>query len=511
MAKHYLSKSKLLSFLQCPRRLYLEVKQPELASPSDGAMAIMAAGHTVGEVARSLHAGGVLIESQGNLSEAIRQTVQHLADRQRKPLFEATIQHDGTLVRTDLLLPAKKAWRLVEVKSSTSVKDYHLLDAAIQRFVLEKAGVPVDSVAVQFIDNTFVYPGKGCYHQVKRNGEVNSLFTQEDVSADIGPLVKKDVSGWIKAARKTLDGKLPPMTDNCDDPYECPFKAYCHADAPEYPVDCLPRIGVQAAGLRAQGYDDIRDIPAGVLANPVQERVRKLTIFGKAELRPEAAAKLSELGWPRYYLDFETMNFAVPIWKGTRPYQQVPFQWSCHVGHEDGTMIHREFLDLSGDDPSRAFAESLLAAVNKRGPIMVYNQAFEGRIVAELALRCKDLATPLGAVAARFVDLLPITRENYYHPAMKGSWSIKSVLPTIAAELDYAGLEEVQDGGAAQRAFVEAIAPETAASRKKDLKRALLAYCERDTEAMVRLAKFLLGGTTKGLAKLTHSARPAAH
>ena len=340
---------------------------------------------------------------------------------------------------------------------------------------------------------------------------MNSLFTQEDVSADIGPLVKKDVSGWIKAARKTLDGKLPPMTDNCDDPYECPFKAYCHADAPEYPVDCLPRIGVQAAGLRAQGYDDIRDIPAGVLANPVQERVRKLTIFGKAELRPEAAAKLSELGWPRYYLDFETMNFAVPIWKGTRPYQQVPFQWSCHVGHEDGTMIHREFLDLSGDDPSRAFAESLLAAVNKRGPIMVYNQAFEGRIVAELALRCKDLATPLGAVAARFVDLLPITRENYYHPAMKGSWSIKSVLPTIAAELDYAGLEEVQDGGAAQRAFVEAIAPETAASRKKDLKRALLAYCERDTEAMVRLAKFLLGGTTKGLAKLTHSARPAAH
>ncbi|HUX24448.1 MAG TPA: DUF2779 domain-containing protein, partial [Burkholderiales bacterium] len=275
MAKHYLSKSKLLSFLQCPRRLYLEVKQPELASPSDGAMAIMAAGHTVGEVARSLHAGGILIESQGNLSEAIRQTAQHLADKQRKPLFEATIQHDGTLVRTDLLLPEKKAWQLVEVKSSTSVKDYHRLDAAIQRFVLEKAGVAVDSVAIQFIDNTFVYPGKGCYHQVKRNGEVNSLFAKEDVSADIAPLVKKDVAGWIKAARKTLDGKLPPMTDNCDDPYECPFKAYCHADAPEYPVDCLPRIGAQAASLRAQGYDDIRDIPTGVLANPVQERVRK--------------------------------------------------------------------------------------------------------------------------------------------------------------------------------------------------------------------------------------------
>lgn len=511
MVKHYLSKSKLLSFLQCPRRLYLEVTHPELATVSDGAAAIMETGNTVGEIARSLHADGILIDSQGNLSEAIRQTTQHLAAKQRKPLFEATFQHDGTLVRSDLLLPTKKAWHLVEVKSSTSVKDYHLADAAIQRFVLEKAGVAVDGVSIQVIDNSFVYPGKGCYHEVKRNGEVNNLFAQTDVSADIAPLVKTEVPGWIKAARTTLAGKLPPLTDHCNKPYPCPFIAHCHADGPEYPVDCLPNIGTKAANLRAQGYDDIRDIPAGVLANPVQERVRKLTVSGKPELRPEAAARLSELGWPRYYLDFETMNFAVPIWKGTRPYQQVPFQWSCHIGREDGTMDHREFLDLSGYDPSRGFADALLAAVGKRGSILVYNQGFEGRIVKELALRYKDLAKPLASVAERFVDLLPITRENYYHPAMKGSWSIKAVLPTIAAELDYAGLDEVQDGGGAQWAFVEAIAPETTAERKKELSRALLAYCERDTEAMVRLTKFLLSGTNKRLPKNAQAARPAAH
>lgn len=511
MTKHYLSKSKLLSFLQCPRRLYLEVNQPELATVSEGAQAIMATGNVLGDIARSFHAGGVLIESQGNLSEAIRQTAEHLAAKQRKPIFEATFQHEGTLVRADLLLPEKKAWRLVEVKSSTSVKDYHLADAAIQRFVLEKAGVAVDRVSVQVIDNTFVYPGKGCYHEVKRNGTVNSLFAQTDVSADIAPLVKKEVSGWIKAARKTLDGKLPAMTDRCDDPYECPFKAHCHANAPEFPVEALPRIGGKAAGLRAKGYDDIRDIPAGVLDNKLHEWVRKLTVSGKSELRPEAAAKLSALAWPRYYLDFETMNFAVPIWKGTRPFQQVPFQWSCHIGRKDGTMIHREFLELSGEDPSRAFAESLIAAAGKAGPILVYNQAFEGRVVKELAARYKDLARSLDLIAKRFVDLLPITRDNYYHPAMKGSWSIKAVLPTIAAELDYAGLDGVQDGGQAQLAFVEAIAPGTTAARKQVLKRALLAYCERDTEAMVRLAGFLLGGKPKGLRKKHPASRLAAH
>ena len=178
MIKRYLSKSKLLSFLQCPRRLYLEVTHPGLATVSDGAAAIMESGNTVGEIARSLHADGVLIESQGNLSEAIRQSAQHLAAKVRAPLFEATFQHDGTLVRTDLLLPAKNAWHLVEVKSSTRVKDYHLADAAIQRFVLEKAGVAVDGVSIQVIDNSFVYPGKGRYHEVKPNGKVNSLFAQ---------------------------------------------------------------------------------------------------------------------------------------------------------------------------------------------------------------------------------------------------------------------------------------------------------------------------------------------
>lgn len=511
MAKHYLSKSKLLSFLQCPRRLYIEVKQLVPVTFSASAKAMMDTGNTVGEVARSLHAGGILIESQGNLSEAIRQTSAHLAEKQRKPLFEATFQYDGALVRTDLLLPEKKTWHLVEVKSSAKVKDYHLSDAAIQRFVLEKAGVAVGSVSLQVIDNSFVYPGKGCYHEVKRNGTVNSLFAKTDVSAEIAPLVKKGVAGWIKAARKTLDGKLPAMTDNCDDPYECPFKAYCHADAPEYPIDCLPGIGAKAADLRAHGYQDIRDIPVGVLGNKRREWVRKLTLSGKPELRPEAATQLSALGWPRYYLDFETIKFAVPIWKGTRPYQQVPFQWSCHVGRKDGSMIHREFLDLSGDDPSRAFAEALLAVIGKRGPILVYNQGFEGRIVRELALRYKDLSQSLSALAERFVDLLPITRENYYHPAMKGSWSIKSVLPTIAAELDYGQLEEVQDGDGAQLAFAEAIAPATTAARKNQLNRALLAYCERDTEAMVRLTQFLLGNKTKSMQKRSQTPRQMVH
>ena len=141
----------------------------------------------------------------------------------------------------------------------------------------------------------------------------------------------------------------------------------------------------------------------------------------------------------------------------------------------------------------RAFAESLLTTLKTAGPILVYNQAFEGRIIRELAARFPDLEAALTALLPRLVDLLPLTRQHYYHPDMKGSWSIKAVLPTIAPDLDYATLDGVQDGGQAQQAYLEAITPETPTTRKKAIERSLKAYCGRDTEAMVRLAHFLMG------------------
>ena len=489
--KNHLSKSKLMSFLQCPRRLYLEVHRPELAEESADSQARMAAGIEVGEVARTLRPGGVLVGQDGNLAAALEHTHALLARAARTPLFEATFQHDAVLVRADLLTPNKKRWDLIEVKAAVDVKDHYYPDVAIQAFVLQGAGVALERVVLQHINREFVYPGGGCYHEVKKNGAVNSLFTESEVTQDVAPLLKEDVPQWIRAARQTLRGDLPPMTDHCDDPVECPFQGYCHKDAPEYPISCLPYIGKKRiAALQLEGYQDIRDIPPGVLEKR-QEWVRRVTVSGKPELRKGARASLTALSYPRYYLDFETIQFAVPIWKGTRPYQQIPFQWSCHSESRDGRTQHQAFLDLSGEDPRRAFAQALLEVLRTRGPIMVYSVGFEGRVVRELAQHCPDLADDLLAIIPRFVDLLPIAREHYYHPLMAGSWSIKAVLPTIAPDLDYATLDEVQDGGQAQQAYLEAIAHDTTPERKKALKKALLAYCGRDTEGLVLLARFL--------------------
>ncbi|MHB1512371.1 MAG: DUF2779 domain-containing protein [Acidiferrobacter sp.] len=486
-----LSKSKLMAFRQCPRRLWLSVHRPDCVPADDTNEAVLATGTDVGVIARQGWPDGLLIAPDGPLTEALSQTQTALAAR--KPLFEATVQRHGVLVRADVLVPTPRgpAFDLIEVKSSTRVKDYQLEDVAIQSQIFAAAGVPLRRRVLQYINNAFVYPGGGRYHEVRPDGSRNSLFAAEDVTEAVES-IQAEVPGWIDVARRTLAGAMPDETDGCNDPYPCPYQAFCHAQAPEYPLSCLPRIRAEAiAALAEKGYKDVRDIPAGVLTVPAHEWVRQVTCSGQPELRPGARAALAVLDYPRYYLDFETIQFAVPIWPGTRPYEQLPFQWSCHVEKKDKTLTHQEFLDLSGEAPMRTFAESLLTTLKTAGPILVYNQAFEGRIIRELAARFPDLGAALTALLPRLVDLLPLTRAHYYHPDMKGSWSIKAVLPTIAPDLDYATLDGVQDGGQAQQAYLEAITSETPTIRKNAIERSLKAYCERDTEAMVRLVRFL--------------------
>ena len=240
-----------------------------------------------------------------------------------------------------------------------------------------------------------------------------------------------------------------------------------------------------------EGYRDVREVPESAIGDGRARRVWDATLTGRPSVDPDAAVFLKELEYPRYYLDFETISFAVPIWAGTRPYEQLPFQWSYSVEEEDGPVTHREFLDTSGDAPMRPCAEALITALGTEGPVFAYT-GFEGRILRETAARYADLAPSLNAIALRIIDLHGIANAYYYHPAQKGSWSLKAVLPTIAPELDYGNLTDVADGGGAQLAYLEIIGSETSATRKDELMRALHVYCRRDTDGMVRIAQFFL-------------------
>ncbi|MGF1546743.1 MAG: DUF2779 domain-containing protein [Thiotrichales bacterium] len=477
-----LSKSRIQVYRQCPKRLWLRIHRPDLGGESAGAAMRLRYGTAVGEVARSLYPGGVLIDTD-DLSTAMRQTARALAEAPR-PLFEATFEAERVLVRVDLLLPAERGFRLVEVKSSTQVKDYHLDDAAVQAWVAGRAGVTLDRVEIAHLDKTFVYPGAGDYRR---------LFHHADIGAEIAQRLDA-VPDWIAGARATLAGPEPDIApgDQCGDPFECPFLGYC-APTPEgdpgYPPEILPYGKALAAELRAEGYRDLRAVPPERLSKPKHQRIWRASISGRAELDPAAAEILGALGYPRYYLDFETIAFPVPVWPGARPYQQIPFQWSCHIETPSRPLDHAEFLATTAADPRRAFSETLLATLGTEGPVIVYHAAFERTRLRELGAHFDDLAPAIENIIERLLDLLPIARDHYYHPDMRGSWSIKAVLPTIAPELAYDDLD-VADGQMAQDAYAEMIHPETAVERREELRRGLLVYCGRDTEAMVRVFEF---------------------
>lgn len=500
-AARNLSKSRLMSARQCLKRLWLEVHKPELAVLSAATQAAFSAGHAVGAVARKIYGtpGSVLIPYEGGLQHAIRKTTRLLNEGTRSgaqigarfstqfgarfPVFEATLAFGGVLVRIDVLLPDGHSWRIIEVKSSTSVKDDHLFDTAVQSWVFRGSGYLAGQTLLAHIDNGFVYAGGDNYL---------GLLREVDIGADVERL-QTEVASLVKVARDAVAGGEPEIAvgKQCNTPYECPFIDYCWP-RDEFPVQTLPRASKGTAGEWIRlGITDLRQVPERQLTDR-QRWVQRVTRSGAAELLPGAKAFADSLGYPRYYLDFETIAPAIPRWANTRPYEVLPFQWSCHYEASAGEVEHAEFLDLSGEPPMRRVAESLIRVLGQSGVVLMYS-SYERVVISHLVQRFPDLAPALTEIIERLVDLKRVTEEHYYHPAMAGSWSLKSVLPTISADSGYTELEGIQEGTEASEGYLEAIDPATPEQRKAELEQQLLRYCRFDTDAMRRLVTFFAG------------------
>jgi hypothetical protein len=492
-----LSKSKLLQARQCAKRLWLQVHQPELAVDDSAQRQRLAEGTRFGDLARELMGGGILIEHQDDLATAVESTRAAVAGaREGDRFFEAAFSHDGVLVRADALEHTRSGWVLTEVKSSTEVKGYHVEDAAVQAWVLRQSGLTLSALQIGFVDNAFVY---------RKPGDYRGLLRIEAVDTAVRPLLEQ-VDEWVVEARATLAGSMPEIKtgEHCEQPFACPFIDFCQSQEPpdsDFPVGTLYRGKKIAAALRAEGLHDLHEVPVERLKNPIHRRAVTAIRAGRAIIEDELPRLLAAIPYPRHYLDFETIGFAVPRWLGTRPYQQVPFQFSCHVETAPGQVEHREFLDLSGNSPIEPFADALIAACGEAGPIVVYNQSFEAGRIKELAEMLPHRAAALLRLLDRLFDLLPPIRNHYYHPDLHGSFSIKAVLPTVVPELRYDALDGVHDGGDAQAAFVEAIAPSTSSDLRSQIEGQLRRYCSLDTLAMLRLLQELAGDrsqTTSG-------------
>jgi hypothetical protein len=501
-----LSKSDLLSLLQCPRKLWLEKHHPdEIPQGTTSQERRTMDGHLVNEKARS-ELGKTFIWPQGrdDPQRAMDDALASLAAAPNTPVVEMPMYREGLYCRADALVPVEGGYALRETKASTfplktdkvtpdKPKDHFVTDIAIQAWVAEATGLPIVNCDMNLLNSRWTYRGDGDYEGLFRLQNVDALMAARKTSVPV----------WLEQARTTIDGPMPDtkVGSHCKKPHDCAFVTRCKAMEPAleaHPVELLPDLAGKnlAKELRSKGFASLPDVPREFLAGNREAmywRIQAAHLTGEAVLEKGTVETLSALPYPRYYFDFEGIDLPVPRWTGVRPYEQIPFQWSCHVERTPGVFEHHAFLDVSGNDPSLACIERMREVIDETdgGPLLVFFQTYEKGRLKELGERHPEFKELTEVYISRLFDLHPLVKDNYYHPDMKGSFSIKKVLPTIAPDLRYEDLEDIREGTGAQVGYLHAAFSPLGKKAREKLVRNALAYCEQDTWAMVVIGLFL--------------------
>lgn len=481
---YFLTKTTYLHALQCRKRFWLARHKPQLLPPGEQTFdplrnQTIRQGMEVGRAARAHFPDGVLISTHGRA--ALRHTQKAIAAGV-PALFEAAFEHQGVLIRCDILeRNADGAWAIVEVKSSARVHAHYLHDLAIQAHVVEQSGLDLTRLEIMHINTkTCTYP------------HLDQLFQRTDVTARVQPH-REALDTRVQELGKLLEQDEPDIAigRHCNAPHACPFQQHCWAHVPETSIFTIPRLSQEKQDeLVRRGILDLRDLPADYELTTAQRAYVDFVCAGKPRIdRQGIRTRLGELVYPLYFFDFETYSPAIPHLHGMRPYQNYPFQYSCHILHADGTLEHKEYLHEDTADPRPALTQQLIQDLGRAGSVIVYNASFERSVLRALAAALPRHAPHLERIIDRIWDQLALIRRCYDHPRFLNSKSIKRVLPVLVPELSYADLN-VQRGDEAQVAW-RAMLEEDDPQSRSALAASLRAYCERDTLAMVKIHQVL--------------------
>lgn len=480
-----LSKTNFLRGLQCYKYLWTAAHEPKGIPATDAATQfIFDQGHEVGDLAKKLFPGGIDIPT-GDFSANIRITRENMLSG--RPLFEAGVLAGNIFCRPDILDPAGTGeWDIIEVKSSTGVKDINIWDVAFQRLCCESLGMKIRACRVARINNQYV-----------RRGEIDpkQLFAIEDVTERVNGYsegLSRRVDEMVSVMRRTQRPEVG-IGPYCGEPYPCPLQPLCWAFLPENSIFDLYHGGKKCFELFEGGATGITDIPPDYELNGKQQiQVNSVSAGEEYVDRHEIQAFLDSLQYPMYYLDFETFGSAVPLFDGTRPYQNIPFQFSVHVvPHIGGKATHFSYLADGGEDPRPALAARLREVLGDSGSIVAYSAIFEKSVLDDLAGALPQYRDWVNGLQDRMVDLLrPFSDFHYYHPGQKGSASLKNVMPALTG-ISYDGLT-INDGRLAAAAYMAATYGETTEDERKSIRQALEEYCGQDSGGMVEIVNRLI-------------------
>ncbi|MDI6729867.1 MAG: DUF2779 domain-containing protein, partial [Thermodesulfovibrionales bacterium] len=480
----YLSKTLFIKGLQCHKALYLHKYHPELKDEiSEVQQALFRSGTDVGVLARQLFPGGVEIPYEGlSLSDQVRRTQAEI-EQGTATIYEAAFCHEGSFCKVDILNKGETGWEIYEVKSSTEIKDVYYDDVAFQYYVLKGAGLAVSRVSLVYINNQYVKSG---------DIDVNELFTSEDMTANVVETESR-ISVELTEQRAMLAGGMPEIDIGryCRDPYDCDFIGHCWSHIPENSVFDLRERGIDKFDLYRQGILDMRDIPEDML-NFKQGVQVEGTLHKKDHIIKDNIRDFLQSFWyPACFLDFETFMSPIPLFDGTRPYQQIPFQYSLHYMEIAGSRLrHTEFLAAPDSDPRKELTDKLMNEIPGDACVIAYNMAFEKRILRDLASWFPEYNERIEHIISNMRDLMaPFRAKDCYLWQMNGSYSIKAVLPALVPEMSYEGME-ISDGGMAMNAYSIMCATRDPAELDR-IRKALCEYCSLDTLGMVRIVEKL--------------------
>jgi len=490
MPNSRLSKSTFIRGLQCEKSLYLYKHHYKLKDPTPLSLqAVFDQGTNIGLLAQELFPNGVDAspENHFKMVESVGKTLNFITQGE-SIIYEATFQFNNVLAALDILVKDQEGWKAYEVKSSTKVSETYVKDAAIQYYTIANSGIDLKDISIVHINNEYVKEGEL---------KVQQFFTIESVYDRVLQYLPK-IPNEVRKLRGVIEGPSMPKVDigsHCSDPYDCDFKGTCWRHIPDYSVFDISRLSKSKKfDLYNQGVVTMDQIDLSQIdlnsnqVLQVQSEVNGTTHVNMDEIRNFTRG----LCYPLYFLDFETIGPAVPKYKGSRPYQQLVFQYSLHIQETSSAeIIHSEYLANPIEDPRVGFIEQLIKDCGTSGDIIVYNIGFERGKINDLIKVFPQYSNELRGIVNRLKDLMiPFQQKWYYTPEMKGSYSIKYVLPALVPELSYGDLE-IKEGGTASNTFLSMVNGSFEGDIEKT-RRHLLEYCKLDTFAMVKILDKLL-------------------
>lgn len=479
MNKLFLSKSDYILGDYCPKALWLKKHRKELLVSSSDTWS--SNGYDIQKLAQKLYPSGILINSQSWEVPKGAELTKELSQK-HSVLFEAVTKLDnGAFCRIDILEKTVQGWNLIEIKSTKDVTDKQLTDLAYQYYIFKNAGYHINCCYILHLNKAYIR---------RKQLNVKKLFVCDDVTAEVKeryPGIEETTTNLLKYQNKRIEPKVK-ISKSCQG---CDFYNYCCCKVPEYSIWNLFNVAIADEICERLNSYDIHDLTA----NDYDTKVKiDITSWQKQKIhcdKIQIKSFLKKLVYPLYYLDYETIMPAIPLFSGSQSYQQIPFQFSLHIQKEpNGVVEHISFLHKEKTDPRRDLAESLVKHCGNKGSVIVYNESFEKNRNKELAEFFPDLASKILMINERIVDLLVPFRNRYlYHYNQHSSASIKKVLPSFT-NLNYDDME-IHNGSEAMERYSAFIRGELTKEEEQILFDGLDKYCEQDTYAMVLLMKVL--------------------